>query len=118
MAKLSSDQVLEIADRRERGWSYARLAKAYGVSAGAIHYQCLRQGAKSPNSRRVPYFGPASISAADGRTQRRFSEAEDQRLLDLEAEGKSVSEIARVMDRPITSVRIRLMSLALHLDAA
>ena len=47
MAKLTSEQVREIAELREKGWSYPRIAARFGVSEGAVHYQCLEQGAVS-----------------------------------------------------------------------
>ncbi len=118
MSKLTPEAVREIADRRERGWSYARLARHYGVSPGAIHYQCLRQGARSPKSRIQPYVPRPPIVAGDGRVQRRFTPEEDARLQRLAQSDWPVARIAREMDRPITSVRIRLMTLALHEEAA
>lgn len=115
MAKLSSDQVAEAADLREtRGWSYKRIGLKLGVSPGAIHYQCLRQGAVSPRTRAIRRVGPQVIHAKDGRTQRRFTPDEDKRLLELEAEQMSICAIARTVGRPRTSVRIRLMTLALR----
>lgn len=114
MAKLTPDQVREIADRRERGWSYGRLAQRYGVSTGAIHYQCLKQGAVSPRSRAPTRRGPGVFQANDGRTQKRFTEEEDARILALENDGLSADAIARALNRPRTSIRIRLMTLALR----
>lgn len=118
MPKLSPAQAVEIAELREQGWSYDRLAERFGVSASAIHYRCLRQGARSPRSHRDRYAGPAVIKASDGRTQRRFTPEEDARLLALDANGTSFKAMARELGRPNTSVRIRLMALALHEDQA
>lgn len=113
--KLDDAQIQQLITWRERGWSYASIATRLGVSNGAIHYQCLRHGAVSPHQRRctVP-LAPRQITASDGRIQRRFTVVEDQRLLALEATGRSYGQIAREMERPLTSVRIRLMTLALH----
>jgi hypothetical protein len=115
MSKLSPEQVEQIAELRESGWSYGRLAMKFDVSDGAIHYQCLKQGAYSPRSRgRIDVSGQPPITAKDGRTQRRFTPAEDERLQALSCEGRTILEICKITGRAPTSVRIRLMTLALH----
>ncbi|WP_408586553.1 hypothetical protein [Novosphingobium sp.] len=48
--------------------------------------------------------------------QRRFTATEDEKLLQLEARGLNYTAIARELGRPLTSVRIRLMTLALRED--
>lgn len=115
--KLTSDQLDDLIERRERGWSYERLAQRYGVTPGAIHYQCLRHGVVSPNQRRtqVPAQPTVHITRT-GKQQRRFTDEEDRALLALEAQGLKVREIARRLGRPNTSTRIRLMTLALRED--
>lgn len=113
--KLSEDQAREIAEKREAGWSYGRLATKFGVSAGAIHYQCLRQGAISPRTHGAGQRkGPAVIQASDGRTQRRFTPAEDARMLELATGGAKVRQICDELGRAPTSIKIRLLTLALH----
>lgn len=115
--KLTDAQIEDVIAKRERGWSYRRLAGANGVSAGAIHYQCLKHGAVSPRQRRRPVpTEPSSFVARDGRTQRKFTQAEDARLLELESQGLNHRQIAGALGRAITSVRIRLMTLAIHED--
>src|SRR4051812_18711582 len=49
--KVSAERSREIAELRERGWSYGRIAMKFGLSAGAVHYHCLKQGAVTPNTR-------------------------------------------------------------------
>jgi hypothetical protein len=115
VGKLSHDQVQQIAELRERGWSYGRLSAKFGVSAGAIHYQCLKQGAVSPKTRgKMDVSRQPLIHAKDGRTQRRFTPQEDERLQELDMAGHGINRIAEMMGRARTSVRIRLMTLALH----
>ncbi len=114
MGKLSGDQISTMAELRERGWSYGRLATKFNVSPGAIHYQCLRQGAVSPNSQPRKSTGPAVVHLANGRVQRRFTAREDAAMVAMSVEGQSVSAISKAMKRPITSVRIRLMTLAMR----
>lgn len=115
--KLTSDQIDDLIERRERGWSYERLAQRYGVTPGAIHYQCLKHGAVSPHQRRTETpVHPTVHTTRAGKQQRRFTADEDRVLLALEAEGLKVSEIARRLGRPVTSTRVRLMMLALRED--
>ncbi|WP_226019742.1 hypothetical protein [Novosphingobium sp. FKTRR1] len=113
--KLSDDQIADILERRERGWGYTQLADRHGVTAGAIHYQCLKHGAVSPRQRALPVpIAPAVRIGKDGTVQRVFTAADDARLLELEAQGLSYNAIARTMGRAYTSVRVRLMTLALR----
>ncbi len=111
--RLTSDQIDELIELRESGWSYDRIARRLGVTAGAVHYQCLRHGVVSPNQRltEVPAEQQLHVTRT-GLVQRRFTIEEDQRLLALEAEGLPLSEICRRLGRSNTSVRMRLMMLA------
>ena len=52
----------------------------------------------------------------NGAVQRLFTATDDARLLELEAQGLTMSEIARRAGRAYTSTRIRLMTLALRED--
>lgn len=119
--KLNAEQVEQIAELRERGWSYQRIAAKFSVSSGAVHYHCLKQGAVSPRTRgKIAYADQTRpvIHASDGRTQRRFSPQEDAELQRLSMAGKSISEIGKITGRALTSVRMRLMTLALHEEMA
>jgi IS30 family transposase len=115
--KLSIEQVDQLVEWREAGWSYLRIALQLGVSEGAVHYQCLRNGAVSPRQRlqAVP-TQPHAFVAGDGRTQRLFTQAEDERLVALDSQGMSYSAIAREMGRAYTSVRMRLLTIAMRED--
>lgn len=115
MPRLTEQQIIEMAERREKGWSYGRLARAYGVTPGAVHYQCLRQGARSPNETGLQArAAPLVIRLSNGRVQKRFTASEDQQMQSLALSGLGPSAIARSLDRPLTSVRVRLMALALR----
>lgn len=113
MSKLTTEQVDEMAELREAGWSYARLSERYSVSAGAIHYRCLRVGAKSPRSQGARRDLVGGYGKGFGGITRRFSVAEDNKLLELARAGVKVAEIARKIERAPTSVRIRLLTLEL-----
>lgn len=115
--KLTDEQIADLIDRRERGWSYERLAQRYGVSPGAIHYQCLKHGAVSPKQRQRPVpTEPGHRTTRNGRVQRLFTVEDDRQLLELEHQGLTYNAIARHVGRAYTSVRIRLMTLALRED--
>ncbi len=115
--KLTDEQIAEIVELRERGRSYAQLGSRFSVSSGAILYQCLKHGAVSPRQRRVPTPEHSTIRRlSDGRIQRTFCRADDARLLELERQGLNYGEISRTMGRAPTSVRIRLMMLAMRED--
>lgn len=117
MTRLTEKQGQEIAQlREERGWSYRRIALRYGVSTSAVHHQCLRRGAVSPTPRAPRRVGPLEMVGRDGRTLRRFTQAEDERLLQLEAEGLGLQQIAEHLGRHRSSIRVRLLALALRGD--
>lgn len=112
MTKLSSDQVYEIAELREKGWGYKRLAERFGVSRGAIHYRCLSVGALSPRSLPIDYRGRRSTGHCFGKVRQHFTAEDDRRLLDLEASGASLTEMVEQLGRARTTIRIRLLTLA------
>lgn len=119
MSKLKPDQVNELAELRESGWSFARLAARYGVSTGAIHYRCLTVGALSPKSRPI-VAGAARKNAARGFGGRvkHFTLDEDAQLLAMARTGAKIETIAAALNRARTSVRIRLLTLELKADLA
>lgn len=112
-AKLTQQQLDQAIVERERGRSCATIAKRFGVSRGAINYQCLKAGAVSPNQRRTPTpIEASSFVGRDGRTFRTFTQEDDDRLLQLRLAGMKPSQIAREMGRGNTSIRMRLLLLA------
>lgn len=114
---LTEEQIEQLVAWRERGWGYSRIAGQLGVSPGAVHYQCLKHGAISPKQRARPVPDHATTRhGRDGRSQTTFTRVDDVRLLELEAAGLSYPAIGRAMGRAYTSVRIRLMMLALRED--
>lgn len=116
MTKLSQEQVGELAELRERGWSYARLAARYGVSSAAIHYRCLTAGALSPRSQGLRAGDDRKPLQGFGGLRHPFSPEEDARLLRLARQGEKMHRIAELMGRPRTSVRIRLLTIELKAD--
>lgn len=112
--KLTDAQIEQLIEWRERGRSYERIARDLGVSTGAVLYQCLKHGAVSPRQRNMPVpTETRPFVAGDGRVQRRFTQAEDARMLELEATGMPINRVADTIGRARTSVRIRLLMLGL-----
>lgn len=113
--RLDDDAILRALEMREAGRSCLTIAKKLGVSEGAIHYQCLRHGIVSPRQRRTTApTEPIAIVGPSGRVQRRFTQAEDEQLMALEAQGMAYQAIARHIGRAYTSVRMRLLAIALR----
>lgn len=117
MNKLTPEQVEWACSKRETGWSTNAIGQRLGVSAGAINYQCLKHGAVSPRQRRTETPSERmTYQGRDGRTFRTFTPDDDQQLLELATSGKTISAIGRMIGRGNTSVRMRLMLLAIRED--
>ncbi len=99
--------------REETGASYARIARKYGCSPGAIAWHCLKEGADAPNARPLSgeIKGPLVVTRGN-HTVRRFTPQEDESIESLLAEGKTTWEIAKAIGRPFNSTRGREMTLA------
>jgi len=110
---LTTEQIDEIVDLREKGHSYKWIADKLGVSPGCVSWHCLEKAAEPPNPvtpRPVPT--EAKIEYRFGHTIRRFTVEEDEELLRLEATGMNLSKIAKALGRKRNSITGRLMSLA------
>jgi hypothetical protein len=115
--RLTAEQVAWACEKREAGWSTARIGMKLGVSSGAINYQCLKNGAISPRQRRHDTPTERLVyTGRDGRTFRTFTPEEDEQLLGYARDGKKPPEIATLMSRGRTSVVMRLMLLELRED--
>lgn len=112
--RLTDAQLDTIVTMRENGATYEEIGKTVNRSAGAIHWHCMKLGADSPRSRWKSWDtvqGPMVANRAD-HLVRRFSQGEDEELLQLEAQGLRISEIARRLNRRPNSITGRLMALA------
>lgn len=106
--KLTEAQIAEIVRlREERGRSVNYIARQFSVSTSAVNYQLLRNG--------VDPWDPEKYNAA-GRHPGAFSPEEDARMLALGAAGMPAHRIALEMNRPKTSVLIRLLTLEVRAE--
>src|SRR3546814_19237331 len=103
---LNQAQLDQMADKRETGWSYARIAKwfeAQGVHVASqtIAWQCVRLG----------IIGPRTVAQAGGRTVSRgraFTPDEDRRLLEMSLAGARRIDMERALGRSRSSLIARL----------
>jgi hypothetical protein len=109
MAKLTREQIDRIVELRERGFYSHRIAQMTGIKPATVNYQLLKNG--------FDPWDPAKRQAPDGHVSR-FSEAEDAQMLELGRQGMSIRQIARTMKRPITSIRIRILTLEVRAENA
>ncbi len=115
MRKLDQEKLERLIRLRERGWGYRSIASDLGVSAGCVHYHCLKRGVTSPHQTgRRDDTKARTFRGKDGRTFRPFTRDEDLRMTEMSVAGRKMDAIARDLGRARTSVRIRLMTLALH----
>jgi transcriptional regulator len=110
---LSDEQLETMAELRERGWTYERIARHFArsgtvVSYKTIRWQCLRLGAFKPGN------PPANIGVKASGRGRAFTPEEDAQIRSLDAQGLSNAEIGRRLDRRSNSIIGRKLTLAMH----
>jgi hypothetical protein len=115
---LTPEQVELICELRgERGWSNQRIAKRIGCSLGSVGWALLREGVERHGDALKP-LPPVplerEVRVRNGHEVVRFNQADDERLLELEAAGLNPCEIGRRMNPPRRphSVLGRLRTLA------
>lgn len=112
-AKYNDHHFEIMVEMREQGKSVGQIALKLDMSASSVSWHCLRLGADSPKtSTKVPKRVGPMTAIRNGKIVRRFTQAEDQTLLELESQGKTLSEIARSLGRKRNSILGRLMTLA------
>lgn len=111
--KYSDETLNQAAEMREAGNSCQAIANKLGMSVGAVSWHCLRLGADSPKTKHntARPTGPMLVRRS-GHIVRRFTEKEDQVLIEMDLAGERVCEMARRLNRPPNSVRGRLMTIA------
>jgi DNA-binding CsgD family transcriptional regulator len=114
--RLTDDDMDRIADLRgRRAYSIASIAQELGCSEGAILWHCNRLGIEPPKPELYRYWdgvrGPL-VTGRSGHLVRRFTPAEDERLLALAEGGMSRRRIGKMLGRRTNSVIARMSTLA------
>lgn len=112
-ADLTAEELDRIADLRERRLTEAAIAAKIGCSLGSVSWALLKLGIDINADRPLPPVPTAPVVAQRGdHVVRRFTQAEDEQLLALEADGLSVYAISQRLGRRNNSVLGRLRTLA------
>lgn len=98
--------------RTERSWSYRRIATELNLSPGAVSWHCLMAGIEKPGTPPPDQAVGPMVVQRGNHVVRRFSDAEDRRILDLDEKGVPPLRIARQLGRKRNSVVARMATLA------
>lgn len=104
----------QIAEAAEAGEKLTDIAKRLGVHPSTVTWTCLRLGADIPEGRRQHATSPRRTAMRSGHAVRPFLPEEDTLLLELKADKKRNSEIARHLGRAPVSIYARLLTLGRH----
>ncbi len=107
-AKLTEDQIDEIAELREKGMTIRALADKFEVSAGCIDHQCRRLCAIPPQGLGRSHKAYCPKARGQGMTT-----DEVDKLKELQTEGLGAQQIARALSQPVTKIRYRLFRIAM-----
>lgn len=116
--KVTDRQVAEMCELREAGNTFGQISRRFAargveISESAISWHCLIQGADAPPpQRQASKIEPGTVMKRGRHVVRTFTEAEDELLLKLEAEGLTRTEIGRRLNRKHNSIIGRLATLA------
>ena len=113
-AKKYSDEILNrAAEMREAGLSCGKIAEQLGMSVGAVSWHCLRLGADLPEDLQKARPNRKPIIVRRGNhVVRQYTPDEDEKILEMRANGERVFEIAAALGRKHNSIIGRLMTLA------
>ncbi len=111
--RLTADQVQLIIEHRERGLTMEQIARKVGCSQGSVNWLLLKQGVDIHENRVLPAVPTQPVTLQrGGHVVRRFTQAEDLKLLDLEKQGLCMTQIGRELGRRPNSIVGRLRTLA------
>lgn len=110
---LTPEQRERIADLREKRWNIPSIAAEIGCSEGSVSWTLLIQGVDIHEDRPLPPVPTEPvIYSRTGYAVRRFTQAEDDQLLALEAQGLNLHRIAIALGRKRNAIVGRLATLA------
>jgi hypothetical protein len=110
---LTQDELDRIAELRERGRSEEAIARTVGCSKGSVSWALLKLGVDIHADRPLPPVPDTPVTMVRrGHVIRRFTKAEDARLLALEQTGIKTWAIAQAMGRRNNSIIGRMRTLA------
>lgn len=111
--RLTAAQKEEIAQLRESGLPFSKIAKEIGCSVSATQWTCSVLGVEHPTKPYiVPPRDPDRISMRNGRPIRFFGPAEDAAVVEMSIAGGTPRAIGRALRRAPSSVLNRLRVLA------
>lgn len=111
---LTEEQLELIADLTEdRRFTASQIARLVGCSEGSVGWAQLKLGVdRHPTKPLPPVPTEPVVMRRGGHVIRRFTQADDKQLLDLEAKGLNPHRIAKAMGRRHNSIVGRLRTLA------
>lgn len=110
LTEAERDRIIEM---REAGRTMGQIARRIGCSVGSVAWLLLKAGVDPHADRPLPPIPTEPvIHIGPRRSFRRFTAAEDARLLALEAQGLSLHRIALALGRRRNSIEGRLNTLA------
>lgn len=113
--RLTPDQLDRAAELRAAGATVPQLCRELGCKPGALNWAFLTEALDPPHARPLPPVPTTpKIFRSGDRLIRRFTAAEDARLLHLESRGFGPAQIGRLMAprRRASAVITRLRTLA------
>lgn len=115
--RMTPAQAERCADLRERGWTFAAIAADIGFTISAVRWVCLRDGAEPPKPTALrPIPDKPAIFQRGDRAVRRFTSAEDARLLAMRQQGHTSYQIGAALGRKNHTILGRLATLARHAE--
>lgn len=112
-APLTQAEIETAVAMREAGRTMGQIALKLGCSVGSVSWALLRLGVDLHADRPLPEVPVEPVIRGRGRhVFRLYTQAEDQQLLALEAEGLNASQIGRRLGRRTNSIVGRLATLA------
>jgi hypothetical protein len=114
LTKAQVERIVEL--RTKKRWGVEVIAREIGCSKGSVDWALLREGAEVPGVKHQIREIPVDpvIHIRNGRPVRRFTQADDELLLELEAEGLNPVQIGKRFTpvRQPNSITGRLRTLA------